>query len=156
MILRRHIQKTAKKLEVVKKIGWHTFRRTYASLLTVNKEDLKVVQELMRHAVPTMALGLYAQAFSENAPAAQSKIVEMARDAPMPEDFARSRSVKAGAPQSIGDIRLFGSARRDTAIPVRCRWNPVCHGSLVQFPGRNGLVVPPPSATPSGRQTTEC
>ena len=95
MILRRHIQKTAKKLGIVKKIGWHTFRRTYASLLTANKEHVKVVQELMRHATPTMALGLYAQAFSESARAAQSKIVEMVRNAPMPEEFARSRSVKA-------------------------------------------------------------
>ena len=95
MILRRHIQKTAKKLGIVKKIGWHTFRRTYASLLTANKEDVKVVQELMRHATPTMALGLYAQAFTENARAAQSKIVEMVRSAPMPEEFSGSRSVKA-------------------------------------------------------------
>ncbi len=95
MILRRHIQKTAKKLGIVKKIGWHTFRRTYASLLTANKEDVKVVQELMRHATPTMALGLYAQAFGESARAAQSKIVEMVRNAPMPDEFARSRSAKA-------------------------------------------------------------
>jgi integrase len=69
-------------------------RRIFASLLTANK-DVKVVQELLRHATPTMALGLYAQACSENARAAQSKIVEMVRKAPMPADFAGSQSVKA-------------------------------------------------------------
>ena len=85
MLLKRHIRKTAEKLGITKRIGWHTFRRTYSSLLVANREDVKVVQELLRHATPAMALGLYAQAFSANAREAQSKIVEMVRKAPLPE-----------------------------------------------------------------------
>ena len=85
MILKRHIRPTAKKLGIEKNIGWHTFRRTYSSLLVANKEDVKVVQELLRHATSSMAIGLYAQAFSENARQAQSKIVDMVRNAPLPE-----------------------------------------------------------------------
>jgi integrase len=31
-------------------IGWHTFRHTYSSLLRATKADIKVMQELLRHA----------------------------------------------------------------------------------------------------------
>ena len=37
----------------------------------------------MRHASPSITLGLYAQAFSEDARRAQGKVVEMVRDAPL-------------------------------------------------------------------------
>ena len=84
MILKRHIQRTAKHLEINKRIGWHTFRRTYASLLKANHEDVKVVQELLRHATITTTMNLYAQAFSDDAREAQGKIVEMVRRAPLP------------------------------------------------------------------------
>lgn len=81
-ILRRHIQETAKKLGINKSIGWHTFRRTYASLLKANGEDVKVVQELLRHANIATTMNLYVQAFSEDARAAQGKIMDMIRKAP--------------------------------------------------------------------------
>ena len=85
MILRHHIRPLAKKLGINKRIGWHTFRRTYASLLKANGEELKVVQELCRHANPNITLALYAQALSEDARQAQGKIVETVRNAPLPE-----------------------------------------------------------------------
>jgi integrase len=84
MILRRHIQPLAKKLGIEKAIGWHTFRRSFASILKANGEDVKVVQELCRHASPIITMGLYAQAFSEDARRAQGKVVEMVRRAPVP------------------------------------------------------------------------
>ncbi len=84
MLLRRQIQPLAKKLGIDKRIGWHTFRRTFASLLKANGEDVKVVQELCRHANPSTTLGLYAQAFSEDARQAQNRIVELVRSAPLP------------------------------------------------------------------------
>ena len=83
-MLKRHVQQTAKRLGIEKNIGWRTFRRTFASLLKQNGEDVKVVQELMRHANPNTTLGLYVQAFSEDARQAQGKIVEMVRRAPLP------------------------------------------------------------------------
>jgi integrase len=39
----------AKRLGIAKRIGWHTCRRTYTTLLHANGEDVKVVQELLRH-----------------------------------------------------------------------------------------------------------
>lgn len=83
-MLKRHIRRTAEKLGIEKNIGWRTFRRTYASLLKANREDVKVVQELMRHGNPNTTLALYAQAFSEDARETQGKIVEMVRQAPLP------------------------------------------------------------------------
>ncbi|HTD54574.1 MAG TPA: site-specific integrase, partial [Silvibacterium sp.] len=84
MLRKRHLQPLAAKLGINKRIGWHTFRRTYASLLKANGEDVKVVQELMRHSNITTTMNLYAQAFSDDARAAQTKIIELVRTAPIP------------------------------------------------------------------------
>ena len=73
MILRRHVQPLAKKLGITKTIGWHTFRRSFASLLKANGEDVKVVQELCRHANPSTTMGLYAQAFTAEPAARRAK-----------------------------------------------------------------------------------
>jgi integrase len=83
-ILDKQIRPLAKKLGINKRIGWHTFRRTFSSLLTDNREDVKVVQDLMRHANPKTTLLLYSQASSENLRSAQGKVMEMVRWAPMP------------------------------------------------------------------------
>ena len=48
-VMQYHIQPAAKRLGITKRIGWHTFRRTYTTLLHANGEDVKVVQELLRH-----------------------------------------------------------------------------------------------------------
>jgi len=49
-----HIRPAAKKLGIEKRIGWHTFHRTYSTLLKDNGEDVKVVQELLRHSSTKM------------------------------------------------------------------------------------------------------
>jgi integrase len=49
-------------LGIAKQIGWHSFRRTFATLLKGNGEDVKTVQELMRHANSRLTLDVYAQA----------------------------------------------------------------------------------------------
>src|SRR5258708_38993381 len=41
---------------------WHTFRHSYSSLLVANGENVKVVQELMRHASSRVTLEVYSQA----------------------------------------------------------------------------------------------
>lgn len=58
-------------------IGWHTFRRTFSTLLRANGEDLKVQQDLMRHADIRTTMNLYTQAISEQKRQAQGRIVEM-------------------------------------------------------------------------------
>jgi site-specific recombinase XerD len=60
-----------------KKIGWHTFRHSLGTLLKANGEDVKTVQELLRHANSRITLDVYTQAVNSNKRAAQSKVVKM-------------------------------------------------------------------------------
>lgn len=78
-IMGYYIQPIARKLGITKRIGWHTFRRTYSSILKANGEDVKVVQELLRHASTKVTLDIYAQALTPAKRAAQRKVVEMIR-----------------------------------------------------------------------------
>jgi integrase len=52
-------------------VGFHTFRHSYTTLLTQNNEDVKVVQELLRHANSRITLDLYAQAGMPEKPQVQ-------------------------------------------------------------------------------------
>jgi len=66
-----------KAAKIQKRVGFHTFRHTYTTLLTQNNEEVKVVQELLRHANSRITLDLYAQAGMPNKRLAQSKLVRM-------------------------------------------------------------------------------
>jgi integrase len=41
---------------------WHTFRHTFGTILNANRENLKVIQELMRHANLKVTMDIYVQA----------------------------------------------------------------------------------------------
>ena len=60
-----------------KKIGWHTFRHTYSTLLIANGENVKVVQELMRHASSRFTLEIYSQAQLIAKRQAQQRLVQV-------------------------------------------------------------------------------
>jgi integrase len=77
--MRDHIQPLARRLGINKRIGWHTFRHTFSTLLKSNGEDVKVVQELLRHSTARMTLDTYTQALSPDKRAAQSRVVGMIR-----------------------------------------------------------------------------
>ncbi len=59
---RRYGRPAVKAAKIQKRVGFHTFRHTYTTLLTQNNEEVKVVQELLRHANSRITLDLYAQA----------------------------------------------------------------------------------------------
>ncbi|MCU1223958.1 MAG: integrase family protein, partial [Edaphobacter sp.] len=73
-ILTRSFRPAAKRAKIAKHIGWHTFRRTFSTLLKANGEDIKTVQELLRHATVKMTLEVYAQAVTPAKRKAQSKV----------------------------------------------------------------------------------
>jgi integrase len=75
-ILEKYIKPAAQRAQLGV-IGWHTFRRTFSTLLRANGEDIKVQQELMRHADIRTTMNLYTQADSDQKKQAHSKIVEM-------------------------------------------------------------------------------
>jgi integrase len=77
--MRDYIQPAARKLGISKKMSWHTFRHTFSTLLKGNGEDVKVVQELLRHSTAKKTLDTYTRALSPQKRAAQSEVVGMTR-----------------------------------------------------------------------------
>jgi len=78
-IMRTFIRPAALKVGIVKAIGWHTFRHTYSSLLRQNRTDIKVTQELLRHASSRVTLDTYTQAVTLHKRKAQSDVMRLLR-----------------------------------------------------------------------------
>jgi integrase len=76
-LMKRHIKPAARRVGINKNIGWHTFRHSFGTLLKANGEDVKTVQELLRHANSRITLDVYTQAVNSTKRAAQSKVVGM-------------------------------------------------------------------------------
>ncbi|PYT69007.1 MAG: hypothetical protein DMG39_19530 [Acidobacteria bacterium] len=70
-MLKCYVHPAAKRVGITKVLGWHSFRRTFATLLRGGAEDLKTVQELMGHA----------RSLTPAKPAAHRKLVELIRPA---------------------------------------------------------------------------
>ena len=83
MLLTRTIRPAAIRAGIQKRIGWHTFRHTYSTLLVSNGENVKVIQELMRHASSRSTLEIYSQARNGDKRAAQQRVMQMI----FPEDL---------------------------------------------------------------------
>ncbi|MGI9069682.1 MAG: tyrosine-type recombinase/integrase [Pyrinomonadaceae bacterium] len=77
VVLTKVIQPAARRAGIKKRIGWHTFRHTYSTTLVANGENVKVVQELMRHGNSRCTLDVYSQAKVTAKRDAQQRIVEM-------------------------------------------------------------------------------
>jgi len=77
MVLNRRVRPAATTLGITKRIGWHTFRHTYASLLKSSGADVKVVQDSLRHANARITMELYTQALTQDKRTAQTKVVQM-------------------------------------------------------------------------------
>lgn len=75
-VMQYHIQPVAVALGITKKIGWHTLRHSLATSLHGNGEDIKIVQELLRHSSCKITLDIYAQAVTTDKRRAQSKVVQ--------------------------------------------------------------------------------
>lgn len=76
-VLQKIIRPAALRAGIGKRIGWHTFRHTYSTLLISNGENVKVVQELMRHASSRCTLEVYSQAVIRAKREAQRRVAEM-------------------------------------------------------------------------------
>lgn len=87
-VLVRHVQPAADRAGITKRIGWHTFRHTLATLLQSSGAGIKVTQELLRHSSPVMTLGTYAQAVTVDKREAQARVAA---------SFTKPQSTKAAA-----------------------------------------------------------
>ena len=76
-LLQKIIRPAAARAKITKRITWHTFRHTFSTLLIANGEDIKVVQELMRHGTARITVEIYSQAISKVKRRAQKRILKM-------------------------------------------------------------------------------
>jgi integrase len=76
-VLQKVVRPAALRAGINKRIGWHTFRHTFSTLLIGNGENVKVVQELMRHASSRCTLEVYSQARIIAKRQAQQRVVQM-------------------------------------------------------------------------------
>jgi len=90
-LLAKHIRPAAGRAKIKKHIGWHTFRRTYSTLLIDNGENVKVTQELMRHATTRCTLDVYSQARMDTKREAQQRVVKMILTEETSKIFLRRR-----------------------------------------------------------------
>ena len=72
----KHIRPAAKLAGITKHVRWHVFRHSFATLLKGNGEDVKTVQESLRHADSKMTLDVYTQGLMPLKRAAQRKAIE--------------------------------------------------------------------------------
>ena len=92
MVLAKVIRPAAKRAGIKKSIGWHTFRHTYSTMLIANGENVKVVQELMRHANSRCTLDVYSQARVTAKREAQRRLTQMIlRDEELPSEIKLQR-----------------------------------------------------------------
>jgi len=77
VIMCHYIQPVAEKLGIQKRIGWHTFRRTYCTLLRSLGVEFKVMQELMGHSSLRSTLDVYTQAVGPAKRAAQAAVLSL-------------------------------------------------------------------------------
>jgi len=90
ILFRRHIRPVIERVAGIKSskvapIGWHTLRRSLATLLISNGENVKVAQSQLRHTTPKITLELYAQAVSADQQDAHNKVVQMVLPVAFPE-----------------------------------------------------------------------
>lgn len=76
-LLQKIIRPAAFRAEISKRITWHTFRHTFSTLLIANGEDIKVVQELMRHGTARITVEIYSQAITKIKRRAQTRVLRM-------------------------------------------------------------------------------
>jgi integrase len=58
-------------------VGWHTLRHTFGTLMKANGEDIKTIQELLRHANYRVTADVYTQAMTPAKRQAQTKVVRL-------------------------------------------------------------------------------
>jgi integrase len=76
-IQQRRIKAAGEHAGIGKGLGWHTFRHSYSTLLRHLRVDVKVQQDLLRHADIRTTLNVYTQGVPDDLREANSKVVRM-------------------------------------------------------------------------------
>jgi site-specific recombinase XerD len=67
----------AERIGIQRRIGWHTFRHTYSTLLQSVGAEFKVMPELMRHSSLRSTLNVYTQAVTPAKHEAQAAVLSL-------------------------------------------------------------------------------
>jgi integrase len=76
-LFRAHLKPALKAAGIPGNVGWHTLRHTFGTLMKANGEDMKTIQELLRHSNYKVTADTYTQAVTPTKRAAQTKLVKM-------------------------------------------------------------------------------
>jgi integrase len=71
-----HIRPAAKRAGIQKRLGWHTLRHTFGTLVKSQGADVATTQALMRHTNASITLDKYVQAVTPAKREAQSRLVQ--------------------------------------------------------------------------------
>jgi len=74
-LVRRQLRIAREKAGIAGPVGWHSFRRSVSTWMIENNENIKVTQELLRHANSKTTLDLYAKAVTPSKRRAHERIV---------------------------------------------------------------------------------
>jgi len=75
--MRKVVRPIAERIGIQKRIGWHTFRHTYSTLLRSVGTEFKVMQELLRHSSLRFTMDIYTQAVTPAKRAAQATVLSL-------------------------------------------------------------------------------
>lgn len=75
-LVAKHLRVAALEAGILGAVGWHTFRRSISTWMIDNDENIKVTQELLRHAQSGTTLDLYAKAVTRSKRRAHERIVD--------------------------------------------------------------------------------
>src|SRR5258705_10707315 len=70
-----HIRPAAVRARITKRLGWHTLRHTFGTLIKSQGADVATTQALLRHANVSVTMDRYVQAVTPAKREAQSRIV---------------------------------------------------------------------------------
>ena len=76
-LFRVHLQPALEAAKIPGHVGWHTLRHSFGTLMKANGEDIKTIQELLRHANYKVTADTYTQAVTPTKRAAQTMLVKM-------------------------------------------------------------------------------
>jgi len=71
-----HVRPAAIRAGIVKRLGWHTLRHTFGTLVKSQGADVATTQALMRHSSVSVTMDRYVQAIGTDKREAQSRIVK--------------------------------------------------------------------------------
>lgn len=75
-IVKHYLKPAAAKASIQGKVGWHTLRHSYSTLLRALGTDIKVQQSLLRHANIATTMNVYTEAVSDQKREAAGKVAE--------------------------------------------------------------------------------